>query len=74
MTTPKDLHISQTGESWEVEDQSQTLAQAGTKEDAIDAAREAAADKKVEKIVVHTADGKIEVEIPVRPAEQGPIP
>jgi hypothetical protein len=71
MMMPKDLHVSQTGQNWEVEDQSQTIAQTETKEDAIDAAREAAAEKKVEKIVVHTADGRIEVEIPVRPAEEG---
>jgi hypothetical protein len=70
MSTPKDLHVSQAGESWEVEDQSQTLAQAQTKEEAIDAAHEAASEKRVEKIVVHTADGKIEVEIPVKSAVQ----
>jgi len=51
-----------------VEDHSQTLAQAQSKEEAVDAAHEAAREKKVEKIVVHTADGKIEVEIPVKSA------
>ena len=60
------MHVSQIGENWEVEDQSQTLAQAETKEDAIDAAQDAAREMKADKIVVHTADGRIEVEIPVR--------
>jgi hypothetical protein len=66
MYTPNHLHVSQTGENWEVEDLSQTLAQAETKEEAIDAAHDAARDMKADKIVVHTADGRIEVEIPVR--------
>jgi Uncharacterized protein conserved in bacteria (DUF2188) len=70
MSTPKDLHVSQTGESWEDEDSSQTLAQAETKEEAIDAAHDAGSERKAEKIVVHTADGRIEVEIPVRRAEE----
>jgi hypothetical protein len=66
MSTPNQLHVSQTGENWEVEDQSQTLAQAETKDEAIDAAQDAAGEKRADKIVVHTADGRIEVEIPVR--------
>jgi hypothetical protein len=71
MPTPNHLHVSQTGENWEVEDQSQTLAQAGTKDEAIDAAHDVASERKANKIVVHTADGRIEVEIPVRQTQGG---
>ena len=61
----KNLHISQTGENWEVEDQSQTLAQAETKAEAIEAAIEVALDAEVEQIIVHTSEGAVEKSIPV---------
>jgi len=61
----KNLHISQTGENWEVEDESQTLAQAETKAEAIEAAMEVALQRSVDKIVVHTADGGVETAISV---------
>ena len=63
----KSLHVSQTGENWEVEDETQTLAQAETKAEAIEAAMDVARANKVEKIVVHTSDGGIEMAIPVVP-------
>ena len=64
----KNLHISQTGENWEVENESQTLVQAETKSEAIEAAMEVALDEDVEQIVVHTADGAVEQSIPIRRA------
>ena len=66
MSISKDLHVTQPGENREVEDDAQT--QAETNEGVHDDARERPADK----IVVHTAGGRIEVEIPVRQAQQDP--
>jgi hypothetical protein len=63
----KNLHISQTGENWEVEDQSQTLAQAETKAEAIEAAMEVALEREAEQILVHTSDGAVESTIPLKP-------
>lgn len=60
-----DVHVNQTGENWEVEDLVQTLAQAETKEEAIDAAKQVAAEKGGAKVVIHSHDGGIEREIPV---------
>jgi hypothetical protein len=77
LTMEKTLHISQTGANWEVEDQTQTLAQAESKAEAIEAAMEAALEHEdVEQIVVHTSDGAVEKSIPVRsksgePAQSG---
>jgi hypothetical protein len=62
----KDLHVNPTGENWEVEDQTQTLAQAETKAEAIEAAMEVALDTQVEQILVHTSDGAVETTIPVK--------
>ena len=62
----KNLHVNQTGENWEVEDQTQTLAQAETKAEAIEAAMEVALDTQVEQILVHTSDGAVESTIPVK--------
>lgn len=59
------IHVSMTGENWEVETDKQTLAQAETKEEALEAAREAAEATGAEKIVVHTSDGMTETELPV---------
>jgi len=61
----KAVHVSPTGENWEVEDESQTLAQAETKEEAISAAHEAASEVGADKVVVHTSDGHVVQEIPV---------
>lgn len=69
----KALHINQTGENWEVESESRTVAQAETKQEAIEAAQEAAHDLKAETIVVHTSDGMVESEmrVPPRPEVEG---
>ena len=66
----KALHINQTGENWEVESESSTVAQAETKQEAIEAAQEAAQELKAETIVVHTSDGMVESELRVPPAPQ----
>jgi hypothetical protein len=66
MSISKDLHETQPGENREVEDDVQT--QAETNEGVHDAGRE----RPTDKIVVHTAGGRIEVEIPVRQAQQDP--
>lgn len=62
---PKALHVNPTGENWEVESSVGTVAQAETKEEAIQAAREAASEHQAEAIIVHTSDGMVEKEIPV---------
>ena len=72
MISKSDVHVNPTGDNWEVEDHVQTLAQAETKEEAIDAAKEAAAEKGAEKIVIHTHDGGVEREIAVPPAANDP--
>ena len=46
-----------------MESEAATLAQAETKEDAIEAARDAAPELGAECIVVHSGDGTIEKEI-----------
>ena len=61
--TQKTVHVNPTGENWEVESESGTLAQAETKAQAIDAAREAAPELGAERIVIHTGDGMVEREI-----------
>ena len=63
---PKNLHVSATGENWEVESDSGTVAQAETKEEAIQAAKEAAPEAGAASILVHTSDGRIDEEITVR--------
>ena len=65
---PKALHVNQTGENWEVESESSTVAQAETKQEAIEAAQEAAQELKAESIVVHTSDGMVESELRVKPS------
>lgn len=66
MEEPKSLHVSQTGENWEVEQETGgTVAQAETKEEAIEAAKEAAPSIGASEIVIHTADGRVEKEIPL---------
>jgi hypothetical protein len=64
---PAKVHVSMIGENWEVESETATLAQAETKEEALEAAQEAARGEQAETIVVHTSDGMIEKEIPVKP-------
>ena len=63
--TQKAVHVNPTGENWEVESESGTLAQAETKAQAIDAAREAAPELGADRIVIHTGDGMVEREIPL---------
>ncbi len=62
---PKALHVNETGENWEVESESSTVAQAETKQEAIEAAQEAAQELGADSIVVHTSDGMVESETPV---------
>ena len=57
------VHVSPTGANWDVESPAGTLAQGETKEEAIEAAHEAAAGIDATKIVVHTSDGMVEREI-----------
>jgi creatinine amidohydrolase/Fe(II)-dependent formamide hydrolase-like protein len=63
---PKAVHVSQTGENWEVESEAGTLAQAETKQEAIEAAHEAAREVQASEILVHTHDGMVEAQISVR--------
>jgi uncharacterized protein DUF2188 len=72
MNTDEDnrIHVSMTGENWEVESATTTLAQTETKEEAIEEARSAAAERHAESIVIHTSDGMVEKEIPT-PAPHG---
>jgi hypothetical protein len=63
---PRALHVNPSGENWDVESVVGTIAQAETKEEAIEAAREAAAEHRAESIIVHTSDGMVEKEIPVK--------
>jgi hypothetical protein len=65
MSNKSELHVSQTGDKWEVEANDQSLAQAGTKEEAIDAAKEEVPALSAGTVVVHTSDGKVEKEIAV---------
>ena len=67
---PKALHVNPTGENWEVESSVGTVAQAETKEEAIEAAREAAVEHQAESIIVHTSDGMVEKEIPVKKRQE----
>jgi diacylglycerol kinase family enzyme len=68
----KALHINQTGENWEVESESSTVAQAETKQEAIEAAQEAAQELRAETIVVHTSDGMVEAEMQVTLKPEAP--
>jgi hypothetical protein len=61
----KNVHVNPTGENWEVESEVATLAQAETKEQAIEAARDAAPEVGADRILVHTSDGLVEKEIPL---------
>ncbi|RYD72340.1 MAG: DUF2188 domain-containing protein [Verrucomicrobiaceae bacterium] len=69
---PKVLHVNPTGENWEVESAVGSVAQAETKHEAIEAAREAAAEHQAEAIVVHTYDGMVEQEIRLPRPENTP--
>lgn len=60
----KAVHVSPTGENWEVESDAATLAQAESKQEAIEAAKEVAPQVDASAILVHTSDGRIEQEIP----------
>jgi hypothetical protein len=61
------VHVNPTGENWVVESDTGTLAQAETKEEAIEAAREAGRQLGAERIIIHTADGMVEKEISLTP-------
>jgi hypothetical protein len=69
MSEPEDkaIHISQSGDSWDVETASTSLASAGSKEEAIELAKSLAAAQEAKAIVVHTSDGLVEKEIEVPP-------
>ena len=60
---PKALHVSPAGESWEIESAVGSVGQAESKHEAIEVAREAAAEHQAESIIVHAYDGMIEQEI-----------
>ena len=61
---PQAVHVSPTGENWEVEKETGTIAQAETKEEAIAAAQEAAREIGATEIQVHGSDGTVERTIP----------
>jgi hypothetical protein len=63
----KSVHVNLTGENWEVESDTGTLAQTETREEAMEAAREVARQIGAARIVVHTSDGLIEKEIELLP-------
>jgi hypothetical protein len=66
---PKALHVNPNGENWDVESAAGTLAQAETKQEAIEVAQEIAAEHGAEAIQVHTSDGMVEKEIRVKKPE-----
>jgi hypothetical protein len=51
----KAIHVSPNGESWDVESDTSTIAQTETREQAIDAARESAAETRTPAILVPIA-------------------
>ena len=63
----KAIHVSPNGESWDVETETSTLAQTETRDQAIEAARESAAETNAASILVHNSDGSIreQVSLPV---------
>ena len=68
----KTIHVSPTGENWEVESDTGTLAQAETRSEAIEAARESAAESDVRSILVRNSDGSVQEELrmPRTPPDQ----
>lgn len=64
------IHVHPIGENWEIETAAGVVAQAESKEEALEAARETAVEKKATLIIVHTSDGLVEKEIKVAPAAQ----
>lgn len=61
------FHVGPVGDHWEVEDANgKTIADGTTKEDAIEAACDAAKAEHGAEIVVHTADGSVEKAITPR--------
>lgn len=65
MTPDNALHVSQTGENWEVEDHTQTLGQVESKFEAIEFAKQSAREMGVEHVFVHSSDGRVEQDIAV---------
>lgn len=62
---PKSLHVNPVGENWEVESETATLGQAESKPEAVELAKELAADEQAKVIAVHTPDGQLEKKIPL---------
>jgi predicted TIM-barrel fold metal-dependent hydrolase len=59
----KTIHVSPNGESWDVETETSSVAQTETREQAIEAARENAAETNASSIVVHNSDGSIQEQV-----------
>jgi len=55
---PKSLHVNPVGENWEVESETATLGQADSKPEAVELAKELAAEQEAAMIAVHTPDGQ----------------
>jgi hypothetical protein len=66
----KSIHVSMSGESWDVETESSTLASASSKEEAIEAAKEAAPDEGAKNILIHTSEGLIDKKISIPPPKE----
>jgi hypothetical protein len=67
----KTIHVSPMGENWEVETVSGTVAQAESREEAMEAAREKAEEVQAESILVHTSDGSVQQEVTLeRPKDE----
>ena len=74
MSNPEEnaIHISPSGESWDVETEASTLASAASKEEALELARAEAPEQQADTIVIHTSEGMIEREIEVPREESQP--
>src|SRR3954471_18883526 len=69
----KRIHVSMTGENWEVESSTRTLAQAETKEEAIEEATAIAKEQPAEAVTIHTSDGMVEKEIRISKPAESPV-
>jgi len=69
----KRIHVSMTGENWEVESATRTLAQAETKEEAIEEATAIATEQQADAVTIHTSDGMVEKEIRVPKPAAPPV-
>jgi hypothetical protein len=59
----KAIHVSPNGENWDVETETSTVAQTETREEAIEAARESAAETNAGSILVHNSDGSVQEQV-----------